>query len=298
MKKLPAKSARPVGVSGGSVITMERRTPVADPWAYAYLITGEKKIGKTAFSIEGVEEYVMQCDKPQLAYDIREDIVTRWQQAVQIVNQLLEMATKGEMPFQRVVVDGAGELYAMCQTAACAHFGVEHPSEVGYARCWHKIRDDFTALVNKLLRLQRVANCGLVFIAHAEWKEKVTRDRQKIERFVPNLPAKCEEILNGKCDAWFTWDYVGKRRVMLIQGDELVAAGHRIDGHFLTPDGRRVREIYMGRSPAEAREAFEAAFRNEQTYTSIKELDGEAEPAKAERKGGEARPRLVRRKAS
>lgn len=295
--QLKGKKPAPTAVSGKSVITMDRRTPVADPWAYAYLITGEKKIGKTAFAIEGVEEYVLQCDKPQLAYDIREDIVTKWTQAVQIVNQLLDMAARDDMPFQRIVVDGAGELYAMCQTAACAHFGVEHPSEVGYARCWHKIRDDFTSLVNKLLRLQRMCNCGLVFIAHAEWKEKVTRDRQKIERFVPNLPAKCEEILNGKCDAWFTWDYVGKDRVMLIQGDELVAAGHRIDGHFLTTDGRRVREIHMGRSPKEARANFEAAFRNEQEHATMKEFYGANDSAEsAAAKGGTAKPRLVRRK--
>jgi hypothetical protein len=50
-----------------------RRDQVDDPWRYAYLITGEKKIGKTSFAINGCEEYVIQLDKPQIGYKNRED---------------------------------------------------------------------------------------------------------------------------------------------------------------------------------------------------------------------------------
>lgn len=285
--QLPAKLVLPTG----------RSKPVDNPWNYAYLMTGEKKIGKTAFSIEGCEELVLQFDKPQLAYAIREIVIKSWSQFKDALRLLEEKAKDGAeaFPYQRIVVDGAGEWYQMCQQATCKKFGVEHPSEEGYARAWHHLRDEFTDAVNRLLRLQRDVGCGMIFISHAEWKEKNTRDGGKIERLVPNLPPRAEEILNGKCDAWFAWDYAGKDRILVVQGDEITGAGHRIDGHFLTPDGRRVREIYMGESPKEALNNFMRAFNNAQEYETVKELRKKAaEPAKGVPAQGGAR-RVVRR---
>lgn len=248
----------------------DRHEPVQDPDSYAYLITGEKKIGKTTFAIEDCEELVLQFDKPQIAYNIREIAIKSWPQFMQAL-KALEEKVKGKFPYTRVVIDGAGEWYTMCHANACKHFAVEHPSEEGYARCWHKIRDDFTDAVNRLMRLQRDAGCGLMFIAHGEWKEKQTRGGAKVEKLVLNLPPKCEEILNGKCDAWFPMDYDGKHRVMILQGDEVTGAGHRIDGHFMTTDGRRVCEVHMGSSAKQARENFLAAFNNKQEYATLKE---------------------------
>lgn len=263
--------ARPKGLATMQLPT-ERSTPVDDPWNYAYLITGEKKIGKTKFAIEGAEELVLQFDKPQLAYSLREVVIKSWGQFKDALRQLENLAESGKFPYTRIIVDGAGEWYQMCQTATCKKFGVEHPSEEGYARAWHWLRDDFTDSVNRLLRLQKSVGCGMMFIAHSEWKEKNTRDGAKVERLVPNLPPRAEEILNGKCDAWFTWDYVGDKRIMVVVGDEVTGAGHRIDGHFLTPGGERIREIYMGESSEEALKNFLAAFNNEQDYTTFKQL--------------------------
>lgn len=281
------------------VLPTGRSKPSADPWSYAYLMTGEKKIGKTKFAIEGCEEMVFQFDKPQLAYEIREVVIKSWKQFKQGLEALEDKAAEdpGEFPYQRIVIDGAGEWYQMCQQWVCQKFGVEHPSEEGYARAWHKLRDEFTDSVNRLLRLQRNVGCGIIFIAHSEWKEKNTRDGEKIERLVPNLPPRAEEILNGKCDAWFTWDYSGDRRIMVVQGDEVTGAGHRIDGHFLTRDGRRVREIDMGNSSEEALANFMRAFNNEATHATIKEARQAAKgaPVAAKPSGGEGGAKATRR---
>jgi len=254
-------------------LPVNRSEPVDDWQQYAYLITGEKKIGKTKFSIEGCEELVLQFDKPQLAYSIREIIIKSWADFRDVLLQLEAKAEAGEFAYGRIVVDGAGEWYQMCQTATCKKFGVDHPSEEGYARAWHHLRDNFTDAVNRLLRLQRSVGCGLVFIAHAEWKEKNTRGGLKVDRLVPNLPPKCEEILNGKCDAWFTMDYDGKDRIMVLLGDETTGAGHRIDGHFMTPDGRRIEEVHMGSSSEDALRNFSAAFNNTWKWATNKERE-------------------------
>lgn len=282
-----------VGAAPKSALPTERSEPVADQWAYAYLMTGEKKIGKTTFAIEGAEELVLQFDKPQIAYSLREVMIRDWAEFKSALAGLEAAAEAGKLPYNRVVIDGAGEWYQMCQKATCRKFGVDHPSEEGYARAWHWLRDEFTDAVNRLLRLQRSAGCGMIFIAHSEWKEKTTRGGVKVERLVPNLPPRCEEILNGKCDAWFTWDYSGDDRIMVVLGDEVTGAGHRIDGHFMTPDGRRVREIHMGGSSAEALRNFTAAFENRQPWATIKEMR-----EKADKPGASGAPvRRVRRGA-
>lgn len=267
-QKITRKAANKVGFA----LPTKRRAPVDDPWRYAYLLTGEKKIGKTTFAIEGAEEIVAQCDKPQLAYPIREVMIESWRDATAFVKAIEDKAaTQGGLGFDRIVIDGAGELWNLCQQATCKHFGVDHPSEEGYARAWHKLRDDFTDFVNRLLRIQAANPCGLVFIAHSEWKEKQTHGGPKVERLVPNLSSRCEEILNGKVDAWFQYDYFGDKRGLIVAGDERIAAGHRINGHFKTRDGRPLESIEMGDSASDAMQAFRAAFANELEHASMNE---------------------------
>lgn len=274
--KKPAAAKVPVGNADKFVLPTGRRKPSSNPWELAYLITGEKKIGKTTFAVEGCEEYVLQFDKPQLTYNIRETSITSWKHFMKVLRAIEQKAESGDFPFERIIIDGAGEWYQMMQAEACKHFGVEHPSEEGYARCWHYIRDNFLDAVNRLLRMQSSVSCGLIFIAHSEWKE-----RNKQEVLVPNLPSKCEEILNGKCDGWFNYGYQGSERVLTIRGDETIAAGHRIDGHFMTTDGRRVSDIHMGDSPKDALRNFLLAFNNEQTYADHTEWKEQRKAAPA-----------------
>lgn len=274
----------------------ERRAPEGDPWRYAYLLTGEKKIGKTTFAIEGAEELVIQFDKPQIAYELREVCPTSWREFEDVLKEIEALAEDpSTFPYNRIVVDGAGEWYTMCQAHVCKHFGVEHPSDEGYARAWHKLRDDFTDAVNRLLRLQERVDCGVVFISHSEWKEKKQRDGSKIERLVPNLPPRCEEILNGKVDGWFTFDYAGEERIMVIVGDEVTGAGHRIDGHFMTAGGERVREIYMGGSAEDALANFMEAFNNEAEYATWKERRAAQRKASAGKRTSRKKGRRTRR---
>lgn len=269
-------------------LPLERSEPESDLWKYAYLISGYKKIGKTSFAIEGADEFVIQFDKPQISYALRETCPADWK-AFEKVLKALELAAKNyEFPYNRVIIDGVGEWFSMCQAEACKKFGVEHPADAPYGKAWHELRDMFNDAVNRLMRLQVTAECGLMFIAHAEWKEVTTRDSGKIERLTPIMPARCEDIVGGKVDGWFMYDYVGDSRVLVIQGDETIAAGHRIDGRFLTKDGRRVREIPMGGSAKEALENFKKAFDNELEYATYKEA---RDAKKRERVTGGDKPR-------
>ena len=257
-----------------------RRTPVSAPWRYAYLITGEKKIGKTSFAINGCEEMVLQFDKPQLAYHIREKVIESWGDSMKAIAALEDLAKGGNFPYTRLVFDGVSEWYSMAQASTCKHFGIDHPSDEGFARAWHWLRDIFTDAINRVLRLQQSGPCGVVFIAHAEWKEVPIRSPwnepkgatiPKIDKLVPNLSNRCEEIVGGKVDGWFCYDYDEEDRVLIVRGDQGVSAGHRIDGRFETPDGRPIREVFAGTSATETMENFIAAFRNEWKFATMDE---------------------------
>lgn len=249
-----------------NLIPIEPRVPNANPWAYTYLVTGEPKIGKTTFAVEGCRALVLQCDRPQTSLAISEVWIDSWSTLKRAVRELEDGAITA---FDRIVWDGVGDAYALCERAGCNHFGIEHPSDEGYARCWHWIRDNFSNLVKSLNRLRDSRGIGLVLIAHAEWKERKDVRGRKTEVLVPMLGGQCAKIINGKVDASLSYDWVGSKRVLTIIGSDLVSAGHSIDGHFLTPNGERVREISMGNSPTEAAKNFIAAFENRQTFVTV-----------------------------
>ena len=254
-------------------LPLERRKPVNNVWQYAYLITGEKKIGKTSFAIEGCEEYVLQFDKPQLSYSIRESMIKSWKESAKAIKALEQAADSNNFPYNRIIIDGVAEWYAMCQVECCKHFGISHPSEQKWAEAWHWIRDNFTDAVNRLLRLQISAECGIIFIAHAEWTEVKIRGGTTVDKLVPNLSAKCEETINGKVDGWFCYDYDGEDRVLILKGDQTTGAGHRIDGKFQTPSGEYIKEIPMGNNVTESMEYFIKAFNNKHEFVTLADFN-------------------------
>jgi len=306
-KKPAARVVRRPGAGKKATFTLptDRRVPETSPWKYAYHVTGERKIGKTTFAIEGCEELVIQFDKPQLAYPIPETVIQTWssfqdgkigfEQVLRAVEAKAEEA--GKFPYDRIVIDGVSEWYAMCTTWACKQHGVKDPSEnENWGATWRLIRETFLEAVNRLLRLQVTADCGLVFISHCEWRQKTVKGGGTVEKLESDLQNRCEKIINGKVDGWFVYCYQEGKRVLCLLGDETIGAGHRIDGHFMTPDKRRVSEIYMGDETTDATFAlaqFLAAFENKTQVAALSEqLAGE----KRARVSGRKKP--ARKKAA
>ncbi len=246
-----------------SALPTEPRSPIDDPWRYAYHIIGEKKIGKTSLAIEGCKALVLQFDKPSLAYKVREVMIKNGKDFEARLKQLEKHADDGNFPWDRIVVDGCAEWYSMAELMTNEHFGIDDPGEEAYGKGWRFFKNLFTGWMNRLLRIQGRTEAGLIFISHSEWKEVELRGGRKAMKMVATLPPRCEEIINGKVDAWFVYDYEGDDRVMILQGNQQVGAGHRIDGHFLTRDGQRIKDIYLGTSAKESLRNFIQAFNND-----------------------------------
>jgi hypothetical protein len=65
-------------------------------------------------------------------------------------------------------------------------------------------------------------------------------------------------------DVWAYYGYKGKQRTLYISGDEGTNAGVRLKERFLTPEGKRIEEIPMGKSEEEAYKNLVKAFENKQ----------------------------------
>jgi len=231
--------------------------------SFSYLIHGIKKIGKTKLSLQvfdDTEEKVLllQHDPEQQAYKRLEIVLKSWRMFLNALKKLEALAEEGEFPYTRIVVDRADVWYRNCQNFVCEKLAISHPTEEGYGKGWDAVRNEFNNGVQRLLALP----CGKFFLCHSIYKEIETIDGEKIDKLVPNLTKTAEECLNGPVDGWFAYDYEGKERVLYLQGSDNIGAGHRIDGHFLTREGKRIRTLYMGRSAEEAFKNLMNAFNN------------------------------------
>lgn len=232
---------------------------------YSVLIHGEKKIGKTDLSLQGGRTLLLQCDPPQLAYRRLEILCKDWTILRKSIKALAALDIN-KFPYDRVCIDGIGTAFDRCQTYICQKLGIEHPSDEDWGKGWNELTKEFTAMIDMFLSL----SCGRWFLCHSEWKEKDTRRNIKITHLQPLMTTRCAAIVNGKVDQIMAYDYEGTRRVLIIRGDESIAAGGRIDQpnkgypHFRTPSGKRIKWIYMDSSAEQGYKNILAAFDNKQ----------------------------------
>lgn len=278
----PAKpavaNARPAVTNPNAVILpTEYREPSSDLNQYAIMIHGDKKVGKTLLANRGGRTLFLQCDPSQKAYRVLETLINNWAQFLNALKQLEEIAKKGALPYDRVVIDRIDVLYHYAMTSACTKLAIEHPGDEGYGKGWDAVRKTFTDGVDRFLALP----CGRWFLCHSAWKEVETREGTKIQKLLPILPKQAEEVVNGKVDAWCAYTYKGTERILIVRGDERTGAGNRMDEegfeHFVTPSGEKVVEIPMGKSATEGYENLVKAFNNQQTFTHV-QVEGGAKP--------------------
>lgn len=231
---------------------------------FSFLIHGTKKIGKTSLALqtEDPDDKVLflQFDPPQVSYDRLELLIPNWRTMKKAVKKLEIAAEKGEFPYARIVVDRVDVSFSKTERWVKEKLGIDKMSEEAFGGAWMKLSEEFTDLMDRILALP----CGKWFLCHSVIEEEENRHGDVVKILKPNLNRRADDALNGKVDGWFAYTYDGKHRTLVIQGDENMGAGHRINGKFLTPEGERVRAIPMGKNEKEAFRNFVAAFNNEQ----------------------------------
>jgi len=266
----PARTGRGrLATTASSTLSLPDKphTLSTDLRSYSMLVHGEKKIGKTSLLAQEPDAIFLEFDPLQQALAIYQVQIPTWADCKGYV-KLLEAESKKVKPrFKTVVVDGVEIMYRLCFEAMCREMGIEHPhDEKDYGKSWGRIKTEFSGVVHRLLNLKGIAPR---FLCHSHWKEVKTRDGAQTEKLTPILSGQAEEILVGQIDIWAAYTYFGKDRVLIVQGDEEIGAGHRVDTAFKTPSGEHVVEIPMGKTSKEAYQNLLLAFNNKQTNPRV-----------------------------
>lgn len=227
---------------------------------YTILLYGEKKIGKTSMWKHAEHTFFLMFEPGGKALRIYQKNVTRWSQFVGYVN-LLEKDTT----FQTVVVDPVDIAYDLCFQHMLDKLHIEHPTdENDFGKSWRQIEREFTLHFLRLLALDK----GIILIAHAVDRETKTKLGQKFIKTAPEMPGQAARFFEGIVDVWAHYGYRDGKRVILLRGDDRIAAGCRLEENFLTIGGKPLISIPAGTSSEQAYTFFMQAFNNQLTYST------------------------------
>jgi hypothetical protein len=260
--KLKKGSAPTPILSGDLTLPTTRSVPSNRLQDYTILLFGEKKIGKTDLTAQFPDTFHLMTEPGGKAQSIFQRAVPDWR-TFQGYVKLLEK----DKTFRTVTVDTADLLYGYCFEYVMQKEGMDHPSEGAYGKGWDAIKKEFTTWVLRLMAI----NKGVIFISHAAEKEVKMRGGETYDRIQPSLANQARNVLEGIVDLWFYYGYDGKRRILTIQGNDHIGAGHRLKNNFKYADGSPVTEIDMGDSAEAGYANLLAAFTNKYVAPRKKE---------------------------
>lgn len=257
VKKLKGKTHetkhRPVEKEEDFELPTEPSEPESSIGAYTWLIFGDKKIGKTSLSAMFGKSIHLFTEPGGKALRLYPVVIDTWKTFKRAVKAL-----KKSDQFNTVVVDIVDKLYPMVEDYTCEKLVISDLADEEWGKGWRENRKEFERVFGQLLNMGK----GVIFISHAQEQEIETREGDKYDRMMPTMHKRMRDLVEGSVDVWAYYTYAGRRRVLQILGDDHVSAGHRLEGRFLTPDGRPIRRIDMGASPQEAYRNVVRAFHN------------------------------------
>lgn len=246
-----------------STITLptEKSKPKENLDEYKLFLYGEKKIGKTSLAARFPNALHLFFEPGGSGLSTYSYDVGSWPEFVAIIDLLYLEA--GSM-YSNVIVDTAGVAYDMCFKYVCEKELMEHPSDRNdFGKSWNLIKDEYSGQIDRLFKCGK----GVVILAHAEEAEFKTRNMGNWNRIIPALSKQATEYISATADMNAYYGYYGGERRLVIEGNELIEAGRRMERNFLTTSGERIVSIPMGKNADEAYQNFVDAFNNKQTGT-------------------------------
>lgn len=242
----------------------ERSVPEGNLGAYTWLIFGEKKIGKTTLTALFGEVLHLFTEPGGKALRVYPVVIDSWKKFKKAVRAL-----RKDTRFDTVVIDIVDKLYPMCEDFICEKLVIADLAEEDWGKGWRENRKEFEREIDALFNTGK----GVIFLSHAQEQKIETRDGSEYHRMMPTMHRRMRDLIEGSVDIWAYYTYDKKRRVLQILGDDDVSAGHRLEGRFLTPDGRPIRRIDMGSSAKAAYRNVVAAFNNEYEPKKASDID-------------------------
>ncbi len=240
----------------------EMTEPVSDLGDAVIMIFGVPKVGKTSLASQFGKTLVLATEVGYKGLRLFKEDVDSWNRA-----KLVLRALKKDKSFKTACIDTIDRLYLLSERETCQQLGIEELADAEWGKGFSSNRKRLSGYLNDIAATGK----GLILTSHAQEREVRSRTGGTFDRIVPTMPKQAREIVEAMVDIWGYYQHDGRRRVLQIIGDDQVAAGHRFEDRFRTPDGQRLKFIDMGRNAQEAYRNFVAAFNNR--YEPTKEDD-------------------------
>jgi len=242
------------------------------------------KIGKTSLFSGEEESFFLIGDPKQTGLSIMQRHVPDWPHLSAYLDAMDKAVEDEKFTYRNGVMDRVDLFYDYCYDwHKINKFGGLDPGDLpGWesSGAWKTISKAFHQVIIHFMAFPWSTR----FICHTARREVEKRDGRKVDCLVPNLGKQADSAISGQVDVIACYKYDGGERVLVIEGSDEVMAGNKCDHNFMTPKGKRIREIPMGNSAEEAYANLLTAWTNQQPFTSLAQRDGRKErPAKKKR---------------
>jgi hypothetical protein len=189
------------------MIPTEKTIPKLEPDKLRWIIYGEPGSSKTPLASGFDDPLFLVTEQSTEALTVFSTTIRCWEDYTKIVQELLTTKHK----FKTVVIDVVDMLYNYCVDFCNKRLKIEHISDVGFAKGYHSVDNEFDHWLNKLC----MSNLGLIFLSHLEEKE-IFKGKERIIKVIPHLAKRGRSILEPKATiiALLEWDKVRKENTI------------------------------------------------------------------------------------
>lgn len=248
--------------TGDYRLPTEATEPVSSLADCITLIYGPRKIGKTSLVAQSPKTLVLATEVGYKGLRLVKEDLTTWDKSLAVLRAL-----KKDKTFQTVALDTVDLFYRLAERRTYRDLGITDLSDAEWGKGWNTCKKMLSDYLNDLSKTDK----GIFLLSHAHEQSIRRRQGGEFDRMMPTMAKQAREVIEPIVDIYAAYQYDDERRVLTVVGDEHLAAGHRFENRFRTPDGRRLKHIDMGSSPAEAWKNFSDAFHNR--FTPSREED-------------------------
>lgn len=252
----------------------EKNVPVQSLKDITTLIYGEQKIGKTTLASQFGEVLFFSFESGTNSQNVfATKPMTDWRQFLHLITQLeSKVLSKENLKYDMACLDTGHAGYDRALEWICLRDGIIHPGKIkDYGASWKAVLTEFAAAHNRIV----ATGLGLIIISHSRIRDRDNREGGTYSRIEPCFSESAELYYKAVCDIVGYYHIISGKRYLLIQPEEDIVAGHRVDGRFLTTNGDPIYRIPMGNSKEEAFINLKEAFKNKQVKQNrIEELTG------------------------
>lgn len=262
-KDKPSLEKKQIGVTPKRKLSLPDgpSEPVNDLSRFVILGFGEKKIGKTSTLTKFPNAIVLKTEpggKGLRITQIPEDptqVIDNWEDFSEYVDLVI-----ADDRYQTLIFDTLDIAYDLCFKHKVKELKISHPNDLPYGQGWDAIKQEFIEVMTKAV----TSGKGVILVSHCDDKEFLKPDGERYSKLIPTLSKAAMKWAAGIADIIVYFGYYGSKRYMTIAGSDTLEGGHRLEEHFLTPKGKQVHSIPMGKSSKEAYKNFVDAFNNKQ----------------------------------